>query len=236
MKAPFDGYANYLENSLALDIIERENQMTFDTLELHTFFEDGDDAEESQESNALFQKIGKGIRKMWDRIIMIIENFGRAITNIGKKHMTAEEYMQTDRGSTEYHQRCGKIAKEIDEAFLQMRPIINMISNVTGMDAAKVERLCDGLNAIIANANWGELAQGVIKRKVANKKLTNGTYEREMKGYREKIMKVTDELTNSKHNIKDKKKKLRAVNATTSVLGNLSAKIFGSARNAGKTA
>lgn len=234
MTAPYDGYANYLENSLELDIIARENQQAFDALELQTFFEDGDG--DSQESNALLQKIGRGIRKMLDRIIMMVENFGRAITNIGKKHMSAEEYMQTNRGSTEYHQRCGKIAKEIDEAFLQMRPIINMISNVTGMDVAKVEKLCDGLNTTIANADWGELAQGVIKRKVAHKKLTDGSYEREIKGYKAKIAKAEAELNDSKRNIKDKKRKLRALNATTSVLGNFCAKIFGSAGNAGKSA
>lgn len=217
------GRVLYLESALEISNIAAENEMALDSFKFQLFFEEGDNAS----GNGLMDKIIRGIQLILQKIRMMGERCMYVIKNIGKSRLTAEEYMNSETGAAEYHRRCGEIAKEIDDAFLEARPLINAISNATNMNPALVEKICDGLNKRIEKSNWEELFKRAVTKQAYAKKLHNGTYKRDMDDITNRIQKATNDIKSAKTEIKDKEKKLRALNKSASVMGKFSSKLFG---------
>lgn len=230
---PYPGYLIFLENSLEFDLANRNVQLCMDALDACAFYEDGENDEDEDEpkdpkTEGLLNKLGKAIQVVIDKIVELIRRFMRVLSGVGKKHLTSEQYMQTQKGMAEYETRCNQIRKEIDDVFLSMRPVIGMIADVTKMDPEKVEFICDAVNNKLASANWTAIAMSALEGNTKHKQLTT-KYADECRNISTRIEKAKNELTASNKNIKGRRKKLNALNRCISTTSNMANHLLGSA-------
>ena len=224
-----DSHIAFLENSLELDIIDRDVAVMWDRLVLLPYYED---SSESGDDNAaaksgILKKIQESIEKIIDKIREILTGATRALQNIGKDRITCDDYKNSSTGQAELQKKLDKCKQEIDATFLEMRPVISTISKVLHMDPTKVESACDNINRTIANVNWGAVLKTGILAGAFLYTHTN-KYKGELNKATDAVEAAKKRLENAKEvNAQQKLGKTKALNKVSMTLANVTNAIFG---------
>lgn len=222
---------SFLENALEIDIICRDNDNLFDRLSLVPFYEEGSTDGESKSNtdaakNGIMMKIQSGIKTLIDKIQAILNAAIRAISNFGKERLTYDKYKNSEAGSAELEKRINKIKQEIDNTFLDARPVVKMISNVFKMDPKTVSNKCDAVIEHIGNLNWGEGIRMMMSYGHERLAATKG-YQKELSLANDRLDKSLKDLSNSKDNLSDKQARFKALNDTGKMLAKMTSALFG---------
>lgn len=222
----------FLENSLELDIIARNNDNLFDQLTLLPYYEEdggeseGEKKDTSKAASGILDKIAAGIRAIIEKIQSILRGAMRAISNLGKDHLTYDKYKSTDKGKADLDARIDAIKKDIDQTFLDARPIVKAISNIFKMDPDTVREGCDKIIGRVSNANWTEGIKGLLSYGHEKLAAVKG-YEKTIEGANSRLDASVNELSMAKMENNVKKDKMSALNEVGKMLGTLTNSIFG---------
>lgn len=227
----YDGYAVYLENDLELSIMERNNLSLIDSLSLLPWYEDK--GEDNSTANSILDKIIAGIQSICEKIRSILQGAARAIANMGKERLKYDDYRKSDTGDAEMKARIAKLEKEIDDVFLEARPVISMISKVTHINPKTVETFCDKINDKISKVDWIGVASTAIPMALQYKSQMN-KHKKEIEEVTATCEAATAQIKSSKFSIKERTAIGRAINSVSMTYAKLSNKLFGALSKKGE--
>ena len=142
----------YAESALEDRMLHNEVQSMFDMYNI-AFLEAGDAGVDATKTKGIGTRIIDAISRILEKIGNvvggIIEGFKTAFTS-DKKKLTADEYMNADSTQEKLYADFNAIADQVDEEYRLARPLIASITNITKMDSAKVEEMCDKLDAVVS--------------------------------------------------------------------------------------
>lgn len=226
------GYALYLENDLEFGIMDRDNMMLLDSLTLLPFYESDDKSESDSKQNTILQKLSDGIAAVIAKIREIISGAMRAISNLGKEKLTYDDYKNSSTGNAEMKKRTEQIKKEVDDAFLEARPVISLISKVTHINAKKVEEVCDKVNRRLENVDWAQKAMDGVVQMISCNRHMYKKHGDEVEMAMEVLDAKREEIRTAKMGYVEQTNAYKALNQVSNMYSRLSNKLFGPIRSA----
>ena len=166
-----DTEISFYEDALELGVLNHKAALAVDLYTQELYMEE----EDSSGSDGVFEKMKKAILTVLDKIDSIIRGFLDGFKVFSNKHLTADKFMNSSTGQLQLAGDLFEMQKRIDHEYLQLRPVVSKISQLTGEDIEDVAKLADQVTEHVQtySKRYGKavinMASATAVNKLANK-------------------------------------------------------------------